>query len=180
MDIKKWAPRLFALLLPLALLAGCAEDGGGLSSFTAQTLEGEAFTQEDIQGKDLTILNFWATYCGPCLSEMPDLAAYEASLPENVQLITMCADGAGDPEGVKALLESVGFQGATLIAGDESFMALCQSVQSIPTTLFIDSRGAVRGKPIVGTQKDLAASFTQAANAILREDGKPEIPHEGA
>ena len=99
-------------------LEGTATTLGSLKSFSAESLEGEAFSEEEIQGKDVTIINFWALTCPPCIAEMPELAALEKALPENVQLITVCLDGAGDKESTKSILEDAGFEGVTLITGD--------------------------------------------------------------
>lgn len=67
MRIKKWAALLLGLVLAAGLLTGCSSgDGeGGLPAFTANTLEGGTFTQDDIAAKDVTIVNFWGTFCGP-------------------------------------------------------------------------------------------------------------------
>ena len=181
MKTKRIPALILVLSMALALLSGCSNSSptGAFSSFSANTLDGSAFTQKDIAAKDATVINFWATFCGPCLAEMPDLAAYAQSLPENVQLITVCLDGAGNPVGVKHTLDQAGFQGITLLDGDENFMALCQSVQAVPTTVFVDSSGNTVGDVVIGGQKDLAASFTQGVNQVLKASGKAEISIEG-
>ena len=108
---RLWALFLIAALT-LGLLAGCgkkevpdqsaesdqSEEGtaaalGSLASFSARTLEGELFTQEDIAAKDVTVVNFWSLTCGPCIAEMPDLAEFSKALPDNVQVVTVCLDG---------------------------------------------------------------------------------------
>ena len=182
MRIKKWAALLLGLVLAAGLLTGCSSgDGeGGLPAFTANTLEGGTFTQDDIAAKDVTIVNFWGTFCGPCLMEMPDLAAYAKSLPDNVQLITICVDAQGNQETAQALLEQAGFEGITLVSGDENFDQIVQTVQAVPTTFFVNSRGEqVEQNTILGAQADLAASFTAGVNRVLRADGKAEIQLAG-
>ncbi len=106
---------------------------------------------------------------------MPDLTAYSESLPDNVQLITICLDGANNVELAKAILDQAGYQGVTLLSGDQSFANLCFAVQSVPTTMFVDSKGVVCGDPIIGRQKDLAGAFTERVNQVLKAGGKPEI-----
>ena len=76
---KKTLPALLlAGLLALGMLAGCAggEAEGDLSSFTAATLDGGSYNQDGIKAKDVTVINVWGMFCGPCRAEMPDLAAY--------------------------------------------------------------------------------------------------------
>lgn len=98
----------------------------GLKSFTATTLDGSTISQEEIKEKDVTIIHFWATTCGPCIVEMPDLAEFADSLPENVQLITVCLDGLFDMEGAKSIVDEAGFQGITLITGEGDFQKICE------------------------------------------------------
>ncbi len=180
---KKTLPALLlAGLLALGMLAGCAggEAEGDLSSFTAATLDGGSYNQDGIKAKDVTVINVWGMFCGPCRAEMPDLAAYAKALPDNVQLITACVDAMNDPEGTRAFLSECGYEGVTLIGGDESFLAVFGAIQSFPTTIFVNSRGEIVGKPIIGGQSDLAASFTKAVNQVLAAEGKAEITVEAA
>ena len=144
------------------------------------TLDGGTFTQEEIKAKDLTIINFWGMFCNPCRAEMPDLAAYAKALPDNVQLITICVDGIGNEESAREILRSAGFEGITLLDGDEAFRAFAGAVQAVPTTVFLNSRGEqVEQNTILGAQADLAASFTAGVNRVLRADGKAEIQLAG-
>lgn len=172
---------LLGLLLALAVLSGCSGDAssdGALSSFTASTLNGGVFTQDEIKAKDVTIVNFWGTFCGPCRAEMPDLAAYAKALPENVQLITVCLDISDESKAAdaKAILSSAGYDGETLLPGeDDAFLSLCQSIQAVPTTIFVDGAGNITGDPVIGSQPDLAASFTAKVNEVLKASGKVEI-----
>lgn len=176
MKAKKWMILLLSLVLALSALSGCSSGGtGSFSSFTGSTLDGGTFTDKDIKAKDLTIINFWGMFCGPCRTEMPDLAAYEKALPDNVQLITICIDAGNDWEGTKAFLDSCGYEGVTIVGGDESLSAVVTSVQSFPTTVFVNSKGEVKGSSIIGMQTDLAEAYTTAANKVLSEEGKAEI-----
>ena len=63
-------------------------DFSALANFTASTLDGKKFTQDDLAKADLTIINVWSTTCEPCTEELPQLAAFGKSLPDNVKLIT--------------------------------------------------------------------------------------------
>lgn len=175
---KKRMVLLLSAVLLLSVLAGCSREepaAGTFSSFTANTLDGGTFTQDDITSKDLTIINYWGMFCSPCRAEMPDLAAYAKALPDNVQLITICIDASDDPEGTKEFLNACGYEGVTLVSGDASFTSLMNQVQAFPTTIFVDSRGEVAGDSIIGGQPDLAAVYTAAANKILKAAGKAEL-----
>ena len=177
MKTKRLFTLLLALLVTACALAGCSESapGGAFASFTANTLDGGVFDQESIKSKDLTIVNFWGMFCGPCRAEMPDLAAYAKALPENVQLITICIDALDDPEGTKEFLRSCGYEGVTLLDGDDGFNALVGSVQLFPTTIFVNGKGEIVGEKIEGGRPDLAEVYTAAVNKALAAEGKAEI-----
>lgn len=206
----KKAPRTAVLLLGMSLalgtLTGCGdgeEEGeqgqqqqeeqvssADLGQFTADTLDGGSFTQEDIFAKDVTIINFWSTTCGPCIAEMPDLAAYEESLPDNIQLITVCLDGSRKKEKAEQILQEAGFEGITLVGGDGDFLNVVGGVRYTPTTIFVDSDGNIAtielepvehimGNAMIGSPSDLAAGYTVAVNQVLKAGGKAEISVEG-
>lgn len=158
-----------------AALAGNARDLGSLRSFTAGTLEGETFTQDDVAAADVTIVNVWALTCPPCIREMPDLAAFEKALPDNVRLVTVCLDGYGNEEALRSILDQAEYEGATIITGDGDLAALCGNLMYTPTTLLADSAGNLAGDAIIGAQEDLETVYMEAVNAVLAADGKAEI-----
>lgn len=158
--------------------AGTASMLGSLQSFTALTLDGESFTQDDLAAKDITVLNFWALTCPPCIAEMPELASFAGALPDNVQMVTVCLDGSGNEEMVSSILDEAGFSGVTLVAGDGDLAALAGNLMYTPTTLVADSAGTLMGDPIIGGQKDLPRTFLAAVNDALQAGGKAEVSLE--
>lgn len=155
--------------------ADSAAELGQLKSFTAGTLDGETFTEADLADKDATIINFWATTCGPCISEMPELAKLEKALPDRVQLITVCLDGSGSEEEVKDILANAGYEGTTIISGSGDLLDLVMNLQYTPTTVIADSEGNLRGEAIIGSSETLISDYEAAVNAVLKKDGKQEI-----
>ena len=158
--------------------AGTASMLGSLQSFTALTLDGESFTQDDLAAKDITVLNFWALTCPPCIAEMPELASFAGALPDNVQMVTVCLDGSGNEEMVSSILDEAGFSGVTLVAGDGDLAALAGNLMYTPTTLVADSAGTLMGDPIIGGQRDLSGTYLEAINQVLTAGGKDEISLE--
>lgn len=146
-----------------------------LNEFQALALDGSTVTQDDFADKDITVINFWALSCGPCLAEMPDLAALGKALPDNVQLMTVCLDGRGSEEYVEFVLEQTGFEGITLLAGDGDLLTLCQELQYTPTTVLVDSKGNTVGEAIIGGKENLAEFYTACINSALTDMGKDEI-----
>lgn len=178
MKKRKAAVLLLAVLAAALLVSACSPENSA-GPFTAATLDGGSFTQKDLQGKDLTVVNLWATYCGPCIAEMPELAAFEKALPDQVQLVTVCVDAQGNEETARALLEKAGYEGIALGGGDRAFYALFEGIQAVPTTVFLDGEGNQVGTPIVGGGlQDFSGTFLAAVNDALKECGKEEIQLE--
>ncbi len=151
------------------------EKGPGLGTFEAKTLDGETFTQEDIAKKDVTLLNFWTTYCGPCIEEMPEIAEFAKGLPDHVQVVTVCLDAGSGEAQAKEILENAGFEGVTLVSGDGGLAEVVGGILYTPTTLVVDRDGNVTGDAIIGGQSDLEAVFTEAVNEALQAAGKEKI-----
>ncbi len=157
---------------------GTAAELGSMKSFTAATLDGGSFTQEDIAAKDVTVVNYWSLLCGPCVEEMPDIAAFEKALPDNVRLVTVCLDGTDAEDDVKRILSEAGYEGMTLLYGDGDYLDVWNNIQYTPTTVIVDSEGNLVGDAIIGGQEDLSGTFLTAVNAALKANGKAEISLE--
>ena len=121
-----------------------------LRALKAVDLNGNEVRAEIFADYDLTMINIWATWCGPCVQELPELAELHASLPKNVNLITICADGAEEAEAAKGMLLESGASFVT-ISGDESLRSgLLKNVAAYPTTIFVDRNGSVVGSSFPG------------------------------
>lgn len=205
MNLKKTISLFLGVLLIVTLSAGCggkkaseppagdpspaqespeeAEGAaalGSLASFTAGTLDGGTFTQEDVAAKDVTVFNFWALTCPPCIAEMPDIAAFEKALPDNVAMVTVCLDGYGNEDSVREVLENAGFEGVTLISGEGDLLDLAGNLMYTPTTVLADSGGTLVGEAIIGGQADLSAAYLEAVNQALEAGGKDAVSLEDA
>lgn len=122
--------------------------------FDTQTLEGEAVTEEIFANADLTMVNIWGTFCGPCISEMPDLGEISREYEEKgLQIIGMLCD-VMEP-GDETALEIVGETKADythVIASDDLTVNALQYVSSVPTTVFVDKEGMLVGEVYAGAR----------------------------
>lgn len=146
-----------------------------LHSFTAKTLSGGSFTAEDFADADVTAINIWSTTCGPCIREMPELAEYANSLPENLQIITWCLDAeyTKDSADISSFLEQSGFTGVTLISGDGDLQKLYGKLLYTPTTVFVDSAGNMVAEVIIGAG-DIETKYSAQFAAALEQLGIEE------
>ena len=136
-------------------------------SFTAQTLNGETVTEEFFGQYDLTMVNIWASWCGPCRGELSELGALYEKLPENVGFLSVTVDDPGDLADAKALLEQNSCAFSCLDGqGSEGLMKnLLSRVMAIPTTVFFDRAGNEVGDWIVGVPQGKGS----VADAYLAE-----------
>lgn len=112
------------------------------SSFRAQDVFGNEVTDEIIKENEITMINIWATWCGPCVMEMKDLGELYFNLPEGVGLISICIDSDTEAEFAKEILEKNGCEFTTLVPSGE-IKNFVDEVYSFPTTIFVDRSGAV-------------------------------------
>jgi len=126
-------------------------DGWKNLSIDTTDLNGTEITEENFSQNKLTILNVWATWCPPCIAELPELQKIsEAFADQGVQVVGVVQDGVseGAPsekniENAQKLLEDAGAS-YTVILPDETLTAeFISQMQSFPTTFFIDSEGTV-------------------------------------
>lgn len=147
-----------------------------LLDFTAKTLDGGTFTAADFSDADVTVINIWSTTCGPCIREMPDIATYADSLPDNVKLMTWCldADYSPDADKIGGFLADCGFDGITLVSGDGDLQTLYNALTYTPTTVFVDSSGNMLTEPLIGAV-DIEKLYTAHINKALETLGKETI-----
>ncbi len=108
--------------------------------FTLTMLDGQAFTLSDQQGTPI-VLNFWATWCGPCQNEMPALQMASERFQDRVRIIGV--DQGESAADVQRFIDEMGVTFA--IPLDSNFTAgTLYNVQAMPTTFFIDRNGVIR------------------------------------
>lgn len=146
-----------------------------LIDFSAETSNGEAFGPADLAGYDLTVINMWATFCGPCIGEMPELAALEKALPGNVRLITFCLDAGSRAESMRQILDDAGFTGVTLVSAEGDLITLSDQAMYVPTTVFVDSSGRMVHEELIGSPENVEETYKAAINEALARMGKGAI-----
>lgn len=161
--------KLIALLLTLTLVFATACAEVGLMNFTTQDMDGNEVTQDIFSAYDLTMVNVWATWCGFCVDEMPELAKLKDMLPENVNLITICDDADVETDLTRQILEASGANFQTLVVSDEMRDDFMSQIYAFPTTYFMDSEGVALVEPIQGVPSldDAANAYYQIIEQIL-------------
>ena len=109
--------------------------------FTVYDADGNAVKLSDFYGKPI-VLNFWASWCGPCKSEMPDFQKACTDLEGEVQfLMVNMTDGSRETlDTAKAFLADSGYTFPVFFDTDTD-AAIKYSVYALPTTYFINAEG---------------------------------------
>lgn len=131
-----------------------------LGTFTTQDIYGETVTQEIFADYDLTLVNLFATWCGPCISEMPELSRLHKDMQEQgVNIVAVVLDasyfGEVDPTIVSTAqqLDELIDAGFTFMIPDETNLnGRLDSVSAVPESFFVDSEGNMVGEPYVGAR----------------------------
>ena len=128
--------------------------------FENETIDGEKFTNEDFKNHDLTLVNIWGTWCGPCVAELPELQKiYEEYKDKGVNVAGIVTDtrvnGKKDEnaiEAAKTIFEKTGVKYTQMIPDEGEFSESLFYIQAYPTTIFVDKEGKIVGDPIMGAQ----------------------------
>lgn len=114
--------------------------------FTVYDADGNAAQLSDYIGKPI-VLNFWASWCGPCKNEMPEFNEKSIELEGKVQfLMVNMTDGSRETlDTAKTYVESEGFTFPVLYDTDID-AANTYRVYSLPTTYFIDENGGLTAR----------------------------------
>lgn len=134
---------------PETTAATAGEDEG--LSFSLTTLTDETVDDSIISENKLTMVNFWATWCGPCVSEIPDLQLISEDYADKDFAIIGVLFGDDDVSGAK---EFIAEQGLTypIILPEGPFYDMSMNIYAIPTTMFFDSNGEQVGQTVVGAK----------------------------
>jgi len=108
--------------------------------FALKTLDGQSFTLSAHRGTPI-VLNFWATWCGPCQNEMPAMQATATRFAGKVLVIGV--DQAEKVAVVRQFIKQVGVSYPISLDVDQG-VAQSYQIGGLPTTFFIDSDGVIR------------------------------------
>ena len=110
-------------------------DPAELPELAMQTLDGRTITSEDLRGK-VTLVNFWATWCGPCRAEIPDLIRLQERYPDQLQVIGVSEDE-GPVQVVETFAAQFGINYPIVMTTPELDRAF-PGVMALPTSFIID------------------------------------------
>ena len=115
------------------------KEGVAAPDFTGELMDGTSITLSELQGKPV-IINFWATWCGPCVKEMPAFERLKDDFGDKIGIIAVnCGD---DAETVKDFVEENGYT-FPVVLDEEYSISMMYPTNSIPYTVVLDAEGKV-------------------------------------
>jgi cytochrome oxidase Cu insertion factor (SCO1/SenC/PrrC family) len=148
------APDVLQELLTIAGPEQAAATGTGAKapSFSLAATDGARLTLADLNGKP-AVINFWATYCPPCKTEMPLLQRVSAQYGVRLVLIN---EGDGG-QAARSFLSGIGIHQGALLDSDLS-VGRAYGVSALPVTVFIKGDGTIVGRQIGQLDERVAAA----------------------
>ena len=140
--------------------------------FEAQDIEGNTVSSAIFSDSKLTMINVWATYCNPCLKEMPGLgelaSEYDAETFQLIGIISDVQEGAGQElmDLAAGLIEQTGADYTHLLLNESLYYSMLEDVTAVPTTFFVDENGVILGAVVGSMEK---SSWEELINALLEE-----------
>jgi thiol-disulfide isomerase/thioredoxin len=139
-------------------------------SFT--DLKGNWVALADFKGK-LVLLNLWATWCQPCLKEMPSLEKLQATQADKLVVAAVSEDRGGG-QVVEPFVAKIGLDKVKIYLDPKSAVGHAFSVRGLPTTLVIDTEGRLVGRVEGAAEWDSAkmAALLQPFLPAASDDAK--------
>ena len=140
--------RAAALLILLAgltslVLPGAAgsdpQSNAAIPSFQLRLLDGKLVRSSDLKGR-VTVIDFWGTWCRPCLSEIPGYNEFYRDYKARGVLFIAPALDSGTEDEVRAAVRKLGIEYPVAVPSMEELDALGE-IQAVPTTWVINKRG---------------------------------------
>ncbi len=144
---RKLLVSIAVLTLVLLALPTCSEGRQDKApNFTLKTHDGNVVDLSKLKGK-VVVLNFWATWCGPCRQEIPGfIETYKSLHSKGVEIVGVSLDEGGW-DAVQPYVSKTNIP-YPIVIGDQSLSEAYGGIEAIPTTFIITKDGNIAGKHV--------------------------------
>ena len=181
---KKKILVLLATLVVSTVLAACGNSDGGNSTESKNSNDGRSqvsqgelqsipdFSAEDIEGNKIdnsifkenkvTLVNVWATWCGPCVNELPEIQkAYSELKAKGVGVVGIVSDGNDAKDTAKELIKENNLTYKMIIPDNNLDKNLISTLKGFPTSYVVDSEGKILGMKVGGMNAEGFKEFIE-------------------
>lgn len=143
--------------------------------FSAKDINNKNITSEIFEDAEITMINIWGTFCGPCIREMPDLAQLNKNNEKKgFQIIGIVIDAVnrkGLPdskqmEAAKKIAKQTGADYLHIVPDAQLQNGILQDVFLVPTTIFVDKNGNQVGEIYTGSRT--LSEWQEIVDSILK------------
>lgn len=121
-----------------------SQQGGQAANFTARDINGKTVQLSDYLGKQAVLLDFWSTFCEPCLAEFPHLdRLYQANKDKGFVILAISMDGPETIANVPAFAKRNNISFPVLLDEDSHVASIFNPKKSAPLSVLIDKSGRV-------------------------------------
>ncbi|MBI3202077.1 MAG: TlpA family protein disulfide reductase [Myxococcales bacterium] len=149
---------------------GAEGSGARPPDFELSTIDGKTVRLSDHLGKDVVLIDFWATFCDPCMASMPHLdELYKKHKDKGFVVLGVSIDGPDSVAQVKSTVAKLGVSFPILLDQETSVVALYNPKTSAPFSVLIGRDGSVIAKKEGYTTGDGAAVDRDVEAALAKK-----------
>lgn len=175
------------VLLSLLLLPACAASGtrsgssekpaadsaktsdAKLPDFSLETIDGGTFTLSEHVGRDVIVMSFWATWCNPCMAELPHLdALYQEEKESGLVIVAVSMDEPTTQAEVAPTAHRLGLTMPVALDTDQQALSLYNPKRAAPMTVVIDRKGQIV-RASAGYQPGDEVALAEEVRALLKQ-----------
>jgi peroxiredoxin len=145
--------------------------GNPAPPFSARTITGDSVALASLAGRPV-LVNVWATWCEPCLKEIPYLEQlYSARHADGLELVGVSVDAPGAEDGIRAFVKEQGMNYPIWYDPDRRVTAAFRSF-GVPASYVVDRRGTLRWQH-VGIIRATDTGFLAVLDSVIKERATP-------
>lgn len=133
-----------------------------IPDFSAEDIEGNKVDNSIFKENKVTLVNVWATWCGPCVNELPEIQkVYSELKDQGIGVVGIVADGNDAKDTAKELIELDSLTYKIIIPDSNLEKKLISTLRGFPTSYVVDSEGKILGMKLGGMNEEGFKAFIE-------------------